>query len=73
MEADMQCTNAVHSMERKLRTACHSADAKLDHVLKVIVSAILATSIFFFLCFCGLLVILLTKSSLRVYSLCLLI
>uniref|UniRef100_A0A7C8YLU2 Guanylate-binding protein/Atlastin C-terminal domain-containing protein n=1 Tax=Opuntia streptacantha TaxID=393608 RepID=A0A7C8YLU2_OPUST len=36
MEADMQCTDAIHSMERKLRTACHSADAKLEHVLKIL-------------------------------------
>ena len=48
MEADMQCTDAIHSMERKLRTACHSADAKLELVLKVIVSAALLTSIFSF-------------------------
>ncbi|XP_057544659.1 uncharacterized protein LOC130823861 isoform X2 [Amaranthus tricolor] len=36
MEADMQCSNAIQNMERRLRTACHSVDAKLEQVLKIL-------------------------------------
>lgn len=35
MEADMQCSNTIQNMEKKLRAACHSVDAKLEQVLKV--------------------------------------
>lgn len=35
MEADLQCSNAIQSMEKKLRAACHAADTKIDDVLKV--------------------------------------
>ncbi|RVW95880.1 Guanylate-binding protein 6 [Vitis vinifera] len=34
MEADLQCSNAIQSMEKKLRAACHASDAKIDNVLK---------------------------------------
>ena len=44
MEADMQCSNAIQNMERRLRTACHSVDAKLEQVLKVIFSQLLLVS-----------------------------
>ncbi|CAL8160504.1 unnamed protein product [Prunus armeniaca] len=27
MEAELQCSNAIQSMERKLRVACHASDA----------------------------------------------
>ncbi|KAL9243637.1 hypothetical protein vseg_017497 [Gypsophila vaccaria] len=36
MEADMKCGNAIQNMERRLRVACNSADAKLEQVLKVL-------------------------------------
>ncbi|KAH9625007.1 hypothetical protein KSS87_008035 [Heliosperma pusillum] len=36
MEADMKCTNAIQNMERRLRVACNSTDAKLENVLKVL-------------------------------------
>ncbi|XP_059658779.1 uncharacterized protein LOC132305110 isoform X2 [Cornus florida] len=35
-EAHLQCTNAIHNMEKELRTACHAPDAKIDTVLKVL-------------------------------------
>ncbi|CAL8998933.1 unnamed protein product, partial [Prunus brigantina] len=35
MEAELQCSNAIQSMERKLRIACHASDANIDNVLKV--------------------------------------
>ena len=35
MESDLQCSNAIQSMEKKLRAACHASDAKIDNVLKV--------------------------------------
>ncbi|CAJ1961786.1 unnamed protein product [Sphenostylis stenocarpa] len=35
MEADLQCSNAVQSMEKRLRAACNSSDAKIDNVAKV--------------------------------------
>lgn len=36
MEADLQCSNAIHSMEKRLRAACNASDAKIDNVAKVI-------------------------------------
>ena len=35
MEAELKCSNALQSMERKLRTACHATDANIDNVVKV--------------------------------------
>ncbi|KAK9227438.1 hypothetical protein WN943_012491 [Citrus x changshan-huyou] len=35
MEADIRCSSAIQSMERKLRAACHSLDASIDNVVKV--------------------------------------
>lgn len=35
MEADIRCSSAIQSMERKLRAACHSSDASIDNVVKV--------------------------------------
>ncbi|KAL6991119.1 hypothetical protein U1Q18_009238 [Sarracenia purpurea var. burkii] len=35
-EAYLQCSNAVQSMEKELRTACHAPDAKIYHVLKIL-------------------------------------
>lgn len=35
MEAELQCSNAIQSMERKLRAACHATDANIDKVVKV--------------------------------------
>lgn len=35
MEAELRCSNAIQSMERKLRTACHATDANIDAVVKV--------------------------------------
>ncbi|KAK9085392.1 hypothetical protein Sjap_025803 [Stephania japonica] len=34
IEADLKCSNAIQSMEKKLRAACHAPDAKVDHVVK---------------------------------------
>ncbi|ESR62657.1 hypothetical protein CICLE_v10014139mg [Citrus x clementina] len=34
MEADIRCSSAIQSMERKLRAACHSLDASIDNVVK---------------------------------------
>ncbi|CAB4298152.1 unnamed protein product [Prunus armeniaca] len=34
MEAELQCSNGIQSMERKLRIACHASDANIDNVLK---------------------------------------
>ncbi|XP_008225158.1 PREDICTED: guanylate-binding protein 4 [Prunus mume] len=36
MEAELQCSNSIQSMERKLRIACHASDANIDNVLKVL-------------------------------------
>jgi len=36
MEADIQCSNAIHSMEKRLRAACNASDARVDNVAKVI-------------------------------------
>lgn len=35
MEADLQCSVAVQSMEKRLRAACHASDANIDKVVKV--------------------------------------
>lgn len=35
-EADLQCTNAIQSMEKRLRAACHASDANINNVVKVI-------------------------------------
>lgn len=35
MEAELQCLNAIQSMEGRLRRACHASDANIDNVLKV--------------------------------------
>lgn len=37
MEADLQCSKAIQSMEKRLRAACNASDAKIDNVAKVIV------------------------------------
>ncbi|KAG2396024.1 uncharacterized protein HKW66_Vig0066000 [Vigna angularis] len=34
IEADLQCSNAIQSMEKRLRAACNSSDAKIDNVAK---------------------------------------
>ncbi|XP_021726537.1 guanylate-binding protein 3-like [Chenopodium quinoa] len=36
MEAEMKCLNAIQNMEKRLRAACHSADAKLEQVFKIL-------------------------------------
>ncbi|KAK7319744.1 hypothetical protein RJT34_04469 [Clitoria ternatea] len=36
MEADLQCTKAIQSMEKRLRAACNASDAKIDNVAKVL-------------------------------------
>lgn len=36
MEADLQCSVAVQSMEKRLRAACHASDANIDKVVKVL-------------------------------------
>ncbi|PPR96058.1 hypothetical protein GOBAR_AA24612 [Gossypium barbadense] len=35
MEADMRCSNAIESMGKRLRAACHASDASIDNVVKV--------------------------------------
>ena len=41
MEADLQCSNAIQSMEKRLRAACNASDAKIDNVAKVIVAILM--------------------------------
>ncbi|XP_020218327.1 guanylate-binding protein 1 [Cajanus cajan] len=36
MEADLKCSNAIQSMEKRLRAACNASDAKIDNVAKVL-------------------------------------
>ncbi|XP_027347044.1 guanylate-binding protein 1-like [Abrus precatorius] len=36
MEAELQCSNAIQSMEKRLRAACNASDAKIDNVAKVL-------------------------------------
>ncbi|KAK7362781.1 hypothetical protein VNO77_04903 [Canavalia gladiata] len=36
MEADLQCSNAIQSMEKRLRAACNASDAKIDNIAKVL-------------------------------------
>ncbi|GAV87507.1 GBP domain-containing protein/GBP_C domain-containing protein [Cephalotus follicularis] len=36
MEADLHCSNAIQSMEKRLRAACHASDANIDSVVKVL-------------------------------------
>ncbi|XP_061353620.1 uncharacterized protein LOC133298367 isoform X2 [Gastrolobium bilobum] len=36
MEADLQCSNAIQSMEKRLRAACNASDARIDNVAKVL-------------------------------------
>ncbi|TXG47472.1 hypothetical protein EZV62_026766 [Acer yangbiense] len=40
MEAEIQCSKAMQSMEKRLRAACHSSDANIDNVVKVLDSLI---------------------------------
>ncbi|KAK2642351.1 hypothetical protein Ddye_024114 [Dipteronia dyeriana] len=40
MEAEIQCSKAIQSMEKRLRAACHSSDANIDNVVKVLDSLI---------------------------------
>lgn len=35
MEADLRCSSAIQSMEKRLRAACHASDANIDNVVKV--------------------------------------
>ncbi|KAL2347670.1 hypothetical protein Fmac_001670 [Flemingia macrophylla] len=37
MEADLKCSNAIQSMEKRLRAACNASDAKIDNVAKAFV------------------------------------
>ncbi|XP_019440227.1 PREDICTED: guanylate-binding protein 7-like [Lupinus angustifolius] len=36
MEADLQCSSAIQSMEKRLRAACNVSDARIDNVSKVL-------------------------------------
>ncbi|MFQ6643594.1 hypothetical protein Gotur_018730 [Gossypium turneri] len=36
MEADMRCSNAIETMGKRLRAACHASDASIDNVVKVL-------------------------------------
>ncbi|XP_062160855.1 uncharacterized protein LOC133868068 [Alnus glutinosa] len=36
MEADLQISNAIQSMEKRLRAACYASDASIDNVVKVL-------------------------------------
>ncbi|KAJ4839705.1 hypothetical protein Tsubulata_012685 [Turnera subulata] len=36
MEADLQCSNSIQSMEKRLRAACHASDSTIDKVVKVL-------------------------------------
>jgi hypothetical protein len=35
LEADLQCSNRIQSMESKVRAACNRPDSKLDDVVRV--------------------------------------
>ncbi|KAL4204729.1 hypothetical protein AMTRI_Chr01g133480 [Amborella trichopoda] len=35
-EADLMCSDAIHNIEKRLRSACYLPDAKFDQVLKVL-------------------------------------
>jgi hypothetical protein len=35
MEADLQISNVIQSMEKRLRAACYASDASIDNVVKV--------------------------------------
>ncbi|XVE51399.1 hypothetical protein DITRI_Ditri02bG0037100 [Diplodiscus trichospermus] len=36
MEEDLRCSNAIQSMGKRLRAACHASDASIDSVVKVL-------------------------------------
>ncbi|KAG4142541.1 hypothetical protein ERO13_D06G135500v2 [Gossypium hirsutum] len=36
MEADMRCSDAIETMGKRLRAACHASDASIDNVVKVL-------------------------------------
>ncbi|KAL2341838.1 hypothetical protein Fmac_009778 [Flemingia macrophylla] len=36
MEADLQCSSAIQSMEKRLRAACNASEANIDNVAKVL-------------------------------------
>ncbi|GKV36776.1 hypothetical protein SLEP1_g44870 [Rubroshorea leprosula] len=36
MEADLQCSSAIQTMEKRLRAACHASDATIDNVVRVL-------------------------------------
>ncbi|XP_038690047.1 guanylate-binding protein 1-like [Tripterygium wilfordii] len=36
MEADLQCSSAIQSMEKRLRAACFASNANIDNVVKVL-------------------------------------
>ncbi|XVF27580.1 hypothetical protein REPUB_Repub14bG0120800 [Reevesia pubescens] len=36
MEADLQCSNAIQSMGKRLRAACHASDASINNIVKVL-------------------------------------
>ncbi|XP_075666147.1 uncharacterized protein LOC142635984 [Castanea sativa] len=36
MEADLRCSSAIQTMEKRLRAACHASDANIDNVVKVL-------------------------------------
>ncbi|OAY66631.1 Guanylate-binding protein 1 [Ananas comosus] len=36
LEADLQCSNTIRSMETKLRAACHGPDVKIDNVMQLL-------------------------------------
>ena len=35
MEDDLKCSNAIQSMEKRVRAACNASDARIDNVAKV--------------------------------------
>ncbi|MBA0627793.1 hypothetical protein Godav_022601 [Gossypium davidsonii] len=36
MEADLKCSNAIQSMGKRLRAACHASDASVEKIVKVL-------------------------------------
>ncbi|KDP21017.1 hypothetical protein JCGZ_21488 [Jatropha curcas] len=36
MEAELRCSSAIQTMEKRLRAACYASDANMDNVLKVL-------------------------------------
>lgn len=48
LEADLQCSNIIQSMEKKLRAACQVPDVKYDTVIQVRAHAVIKCPVYVF-------------------------